>query len=347
MQATVKRNEKTKGDEAMDRKSTQPGAGYDRSSMWELRRAVNLCALLSFLILILGLAASYVRPMLSAHLSSRTADVQTVAALMDCVDMFSYVCSFLVPLGIVMCLFPSGTDRPSIPFSPSVPPHSLSAIFLLIGILSVVGDLSARMTAVMAAMGFPVHGTVPSLPDTPERILLYFISSVILPAIVEELVYRGYILHLLLPFGKTFAILASGVLFALMHLSAPSLLYACVAGVIIGYYVVRGGSLWIGIFMHMINNLLTFLQSMGRVFLDESVYAVCLFVMRGCIYPAAVIGIYIHMKKRSDGIRYRPLEAGTTYTRRMDPNAIGRGICTPPMCAYLVCALYFTILNSL
>lgn len=81
-----------------------------------------------------------------------------------------------------------------------------------------------------------------------------FLYTAILAPIAEELLFRGYVLRTLRPFGKRFAIFASALLFGMFHgnlLQAP---YAFLAGLLLGYAATEYSVKW-AIALHMFNNL--------------------------------------------------------------------------------------------
>lgn len=82
-----------------------------------------------------------------------------------------------------------------------------------------------------------------------------FLYAGILAPIAEEILFRGYVLRTLRPFGKRFAILGSAFLFGIFHgnlLQAP---FAFLVGLILGY-VAAEYSAWWAIGLHLFNNLL-------------------------------------------------------------------------------------------
>ena len=73
--------------------------------------------------------------------------------------------------------------------------------------------------------------------------LLLYVS--ILTPIVEEVVFRGFVLDVASErYGDWFAIFISALLFALIHLEAISVINAFIGGLIYGYVRIRTGSLW-------------------------------------------------------------------------------------------------------
>jgi sodium transport system permease protein len=91
----------------------------------------------------------------------------------------------------------------------------------------------------------------------------------VLPAICEELAFRGFILSGLRHTGhKWAAIVVSAVFFGVTHVILQQALVTCVVGVVIGYIVIQSGSLLTGMVFHMTHNAL-FLTA-GR-FLPERI----------------------------------------------------------------------------
>lgn len=72
--------------------------------------------------------------------------------------------------------------------------------------------------------------------------------------IIEELLYRGFILKSLKRYGECFAIVISSVLFGLMHTNLTQSVFAFFAGMVLAYVAMRYSVKW-SILMHMINNL--------------------------------------------------------------------------------------------
>lgn len=72
--------------------------------------------------------------------------------------------------------------------------------------------------------------------------------------IIEELLYRGFILKSLKKYGECFAIVISSVLFGLMHTNLTQSVFAFFAGMVLAYVAMRYSVKW-SILMHMINNL--------------------------------------------------------------------------------------------
>ncbi len=319
----------------------------DIYAVQRLKNTINTIAVLSFLLIVFYMGFGLLHP-----LAEKTifyffgADVSIYEAMLAVYEMFSYCLSFFLPLAVTMLTCHGTAGDLDISFTAALPGYPFAAIFAAIGVLYVVGAVSDRFLSCLEAFGLPLAYSPSSLPDTPLCIILYFLSSVILPAFVEELIFRGYVLHLLLPYGKTFAILVSAVLFGVMHLYLPQLLYAAAAGALIGYFVVQSGSLWIGILIHLVNNLFSFITEMAYAFLSESSYLLFHFVLQGVLFIFAMVSLLILFYKSDRAQHTAQLESGATYTRLMATSDAFRSFLTVPLLAYLICAGYFIVINS-
>lgn len=59
-------------------------------------------------------------------------------------------------------------------------------------------------------------------------------------------------------FGDSFALILSAILFAMFHGNLVQAPNAFLMGLVIGYFVLYSGSLWVGVIIHMVNNILSF-----------------------------------------------------------------------------------------
>lgn len=143
--------------------------------------------------------------------------------------------------------------------------HPLCIILGALGMLQAAGIASNSLLNFFYSFGFDISTDYTQyVPQTAPEIITLFLSLVIIPAVFEELLFRGVILSRLARFGPTFAIIVSGVLFGLMHCSTSQFFYAVTAGIILAYIAVGTGSIWLTIFIHMLNNLISF----AFVFID-------------------------------------------------------------------------------
>lgn len=92
-----------------------------------------------------------------------------------------------------------------------------------------------------------------SVSGDTESVSMFLYASILAP-ISEEILFRGYALRTLKPFGKRFAIFGSAFLFGLFHGNLLQTPYAFLMGLVLGYVAVEYSLIW-AIALHMFNNL--------------------------------------------------------------------------------------------
>ena len=97
--------------------------------------------------------------------------------------------------------------------------------------------------------------------DRGYKLILMFISTAIVPAFVEELLFRGMILSNLRPYSESGAILISALLFGLMHQTPFQIFYTTAVGVVFGIVYVKTGTIWSGVLLHFFNNFFSVIQT--------------------------------------------------------------------------------------
>lgn len=95
------------------------------------------------------------------------------------------------------------------------------------------------------------------LPSTVLGTILYFVYIAVLPAIAEEIMFRGVIMGALMPYGRTQALVISAVLFGLTHVNPIQAIFATVMGLLIGELYAQTGSIWWGALIHFLNNAIS------------------------------------------------------------------------------------------
>ena len=86
-----------------------------------------------------------------------------------------------------------------------------------------------------------------------EILLIFFVA--IMPALFEELAFRGYLLQKLLDISdKKQAIFISAFLFAILHMSFISLFWLMPFALLLGYTRIKENTIWYGVFFHFTFN---------------------------------------------------------------------------------------------
>ena len=107
----------------------------------------------------------------------------------------------------------------------------------------------------LTAIGFNIDSTLGFELTNAGTIIFAIIGLGIIPAFIEEFIFRGAILQGLRKHGDWFAIIASALLFMLMHANIQQTIYQFAFGVLAGWLVVKTGSIWTSIAIHGLNNI--------------------------------------------------------------------------------------------
>ncbi len=159
-----------------------------------------------------------------------------------------------------------------------------------------VSIVSSYISAVFESGGI-VLPTADFSVDKPTFIAGFslFCYMVALGPVIEEIVYRGFVLKLIAPYSKTTAVFISAFFFGLMHGNFAQFASAFATGIVYASVAVYSGSIIPTIIMHIMNNGLGFIaicaSDYGIEQLD-TVYSV-LFVI---ILLLGVLDIFIYRK---------------------------------------------------
>ncbi len=89
---------------------------------------------------------------------------------------------------------------------------------------------------------------------TLEQAVLMVVSSAVVPAFIEEFVFRGILVGVLRKYGDAFAIIASAVMFGLMHRNITQIPFAFILGLLLAFVYCKTNSLIPCISIHLFNN---------------------------------------------------------------------------------------------
>lgn len=160
---------------------------------------------------------------------------------------------------------------------------------------------TANLAGVLLSNLLGIENTSSILPSGGTELFLQFLVLCVMPAIVEELFFRGALQGLLRPCGSEVAIFGPALLFALLHLDPIQGLTALVCGVFLGWLTERSGSILPGMLLHFTNNCLAFLSLYLRFYAPNNVsFGVELFLL--LFFP--LFGIWLLYHARGQGFHF-------------------------------------------
>lgn len=175
----------------------------------------------------------------------------------------------LIVIMLAKYMLPYGIKNEDFYYSPK-PEGKSNITFIINACLAVFGTmLISTVITVLLTTLIAVSGI--DLPDigVPEEtyrslgdILMNNFYACLIAPVIEEIIFRGYILNNLRRFGNVPAIILSSVLFALFHGNLYQFANPILAGMLFSFIVIRTNSIVPSIIAHMFNNTTALVMSL-------------------------------------------------------------------------------------
>lgn len=131
---------------------------------------------------------------------------------------------------------------------------ALPFVFLGIGFCAIANITVSYMGSFFSMFGVDYNVDYGENPSGFFGFMLTFIATAVIPPLTEEFAFRGIVLGALKKYGNAFAIVASAIIFGVMHGNFQQMPFAFLVGLILGFVTVKTGSLWTAIIIHAFNN---------------------------------------------------------------------------------------------
>ena len=236
---------------------------------------------------------------------------ETFSLLVD--TMYSIFCTalpFVLVFGVIAKL---GFARPEMSFRK--PQGGRQTALLLpagLGLCFIGNILSNYIVSFAGSFGVTFRSyeyTLEHQTDTPETaglMLLTIVHTAVLPALLEELAFRGFLMQPLRKYGDWFAIVTSALLFGLIHGNMTQAPFAILAGIALGYVNVVSGSMWTNILLHFLNNLISVLYSFGLNAAGEGGSVLLSLLVTYGIIVVGIVAFIGYALSNRDFMRLRP-----------------------------------------
>lgn len=227
--------------------------------------------------------------------------------LMENLNLYSFLV-YMVALAMALLWYyfafvaPVGTKVYTEESTKRITPVCFGWIALLAFALEHATSLIVAVVAAVAPQAFENYESMVEGSGLSEYSVMWYFATLILPPLVEEIVFRGLILNYLrrAGIGLVLSIVIQAVLFGVYHGNLVQGVYAAILGIVLGYLAIRYNSLAAPMFMHFCFNLFgTVLVDLENRFLSEPVLmmlilqSIPLFVL-----AIAMIQLRIGEKKR-------------------------------------------------
>lgn len=170
-------------------------------------------------------------------------------------DWYLYLSFLVAPLSFAVVAgvwFARTKESPKSVVGVCRPRYFLLAVVLQIGLLS-LSELNTLFIAFLEKFGYvPSEVQIPSLDGGGLFGVLFVVA--LLPAVGEELVFRGLLLKGMRWFGRVGAALLCGAAFSLFHQNPVQTVYQFVCGTAFAFVALQAGSILPTVLSHFLNN---------------------------------------------------------------------------------------------
>jgi len=125
----------------------------------------------------------------------------------------------------------------------------IATLFLLSGVLNYFQLFVEKLGFTSGSLSYSIN--------SPAKYIISLISLALLPAVCEELLFRGVIVNALKHKGHVFAIIFSSIMFSIFHFSLSQLIYPLCFGLILSIVYLRTKNILVPMLLHFINNALS------------------------------------------------------------------------------------------
>ena len=132
--------------------------------------------------------------------------------------------------------------------------NTLSSILIVLLFIACFMLVQQAFIDIFKLMGYNDSGAISVSVHGWGQFLMCTFVMCILPAVIEELLFRGVIFKSMRHLGFITAVLVSALLFAVYHLSPSQLVYQFIMGIVFASVYEFTGNLIYSMIMHFINN---------------------------------------------------------------------------------------------
>ena len=124
-------------------------------------------------------------------------------------------------------------------------------------IMSVVTEMVSAMVSALTKTGGSSESLFSEVTGTAasDMGIMMMIYAGFVGPVVEELVFRGFLMRRFEKYGKGFAVIVSAVLFGVMHGNPLQIVFGTLVGLILGYIAIEYSIKW-SIILHIANNFI-------------------------------------------------------------------------------------------
>ena len=152
--------------------------------------------------------------------------------------------------------------------------------------------------------------------------ITYIIAVSVVPAVTEELVYRGCVMGRLRKYGDGFALITSAILFGIMHGNFTQAPFAFVVGLAAGWAVIYTNSIFPAMIIHWLNNFMSVIADILYENLELAGYDTfyvdfAYMLIYTAVFALALVAVYMFSKKDKNFCKLKKYEGELTFKERI------------------------------
>jgi membrane protease YdiL (CAAX protease family) len=146
-------------------------------------------------------------------------------------------------------------------------PNKAPKRFILIGTVSCIGVglLSSIIYLVYSSIAKYYGITIPqpdfSFPSQRGYLFLFLMYVCFIGPILEEIIFRGFILKSMQKYGNFTAIVVSSILFSMFHLNLVQFINPVLMGIVLAFIAIKSKSIFPSMIAHIFNNTIAFIAT--------------------------------------------------------------------------------------
>lgn len=178
----------------------------------------------------------------------------------ESVSVFTYLMQIIASVGsaLAAALFYKLISRQRLSDNLSkshVPMSTLIPMVLLgMGVAMLATQMAALFDSNISLFQLKNQAEMTDNSSSVPEIILFVVSTAIVPALAEELTFRGIFMGVMRKYGDAVAIITSAALFGAMHGNTTQIIFAFVLGLIFAYVDCKANSIVPSIIIHFVNN---------------------------------------------------------------------------------------------
>ncbi len=169
--------------------------------------------------------------------------------------------------------------------------------------------------------------------------LLVLLATAVMPAICEEIGYRGYIYSSLSGYGHLSAVLVSSVIFGLMHSDFSSVIFAFFCGLLFGCIRKTSGIFILTVIVHFMNNAFSTISTFIRMSIGPDAFSIYYGISNNAAYIIMIV-VFLILRHRKVRI-FRFSKAPNPLTKLDKLKAV---IGSPVFIMFVLLAIVFKLL---